>query len=108
MMNRILSPRSLGLSPGCLLLSTACFIALCTAGCGFIANAANALPLTVKAAYPGLAGKTTAVMVWPEPMIKINYPRIQADITASLQQKLMDAQKKDKPDELKGTSFPVS
>jgi hypothetical protein len=47
-------------------------------------------------------------MVWPEPMVKINYPRIQADITASLQQKLLEAQTKEKPDDLKGTSFPVS
>jgi hypothetical protein len=82
--------------------------AMLCAGCGILANAANAMPLIVKAAYPGLKGKTTAVMVWPEPAVKINYPRIQADIIASLQQKLMDVQKKDKPEDLQDTAFPVS
>ena len=99
-----LRPQSSVVVITCICLAAA---VLC-AGCGLIANAANAMPLVIKAAYPGLKGKTTAVMVWPEPAVKIDYPRIQADIIASLQQKLMDAQKTEKPDDLKDTTFPVS
>lgn len=81
---------------------------LLLAGCPLIPIVAQALPKIVPAQYPGLQGKSAAVMVWAERDITINYPTIQGDIMAGILRKLQDAQAKQKPAELKGTTFPVS
>lgn len=81
---------------------------LLLSGCPAAGVIASALPKIVPAQYAGLKGKTTAIVVWAERDITIDYPTIQADITAGLTKKLQDAQVKDKPDELEGTTFPVS
>jgi hypothetical protein len=98
-MKHWLSPKPLVLS---LLLAT-----LCT-GCGLFAVAARAMPKIVPAAYPGLKGKSSAVMIWTERMIRTDFPTIESDISASLLKKLQDAQAKEKPDDLKGSTFPVT
>src|SRR5688572_15112991 len=81
---------------------------LMLSGCPGMAIIAQALPIIVPAQYPGLAGKTTAVMVWTEPQIKNDFPTLPGDIIASLQKKLQDVQVKEEPDDLKGTTFPVT
>ncbi len=71
---------------------------------GLIAQAA---PHYTDAAYKGLPDQTTVVMVWVDRKIKMDNPDLQISVAAGLQGKLIDIQKTLKPDELKGTIFPV-
>lgn len=68
---------------------------------------ARAVPKHIAAQYKGLAGQTVAVMVWAERGVRIDYSYLQLDIASGVQRKLLDAQAVDKPDELKGTTFPI-
>jgi hypothetical protein len=70
--------------------------------------AARAMPKIVPAAYPGLKGKTVAVMVWTDDAINIDWPKMSIDVAAGVQKKLKLAQQYDEPDELKGTTFPTT
>jgi hypothetical protein len=77
-------------------------------GCPAAAIIAQALPKIVPAQYAGLKGKSTAIVVWAERDITIDFPTIQADITAGLTKKLQEAQVAEEPDDLKDTTFPVT
>jgi len=75
-------------------LSMAFGLLLCIlpAGCTILGVAAHALPPpTIEASYQGLAGQTCAVMVWADRGLRIDYPSIQLDAAASLQNKLKGA-----------------
>ena len=77
-------------------------------GCAIFATLARVVPKIVPAVYPGLKGKDVAVMVWADRAISIDWPAMSIDITATTQKKLLAAQTTDKPDELEGTTFPVT
>ncbi len=95
-----LSPKSLFLSPLLLLLLLP--------GCAIFGVLAQALPNNIPAAYAGLKGKDSAVMVWTDRTIAVDWPALSIDIMNGVQKKLMEAQKADKPNELEGTTFPVT
>ena len=82
------------------------------AGCQYPAAAlgiiAQAIPKHVDAAYKGLAGQPVVVMVWADQGARLDNPLLQEDVAAALQDKLIKVQAEDKPDALKGTTFPVS
>ena len=67
-----------------------------------------ALPKTVDAAYKGLAGQQTVVMVWTDKAVRLDHPELRGEVAAAVQDKLINAQLADKPDALKGMTFPFS
>ena len=75
------------------------------AGIGLIAQA---IPRTVDAAYKGLAGQQTVVMVWADSAVRLDNPLLQEDVAAAVQDKLITIQAAEHPDGLKGTTFPVA
>lgn len=76
-------------------------------GCNIIgAVAAKAPKPDILAAYKGLAGKSVGIMVYVDPDAAMNWPTLQLDLANLLQYKLLQAQKDDKADDLKGTTFP--
>jgi hypothetical protein len=81
------------------------------AGCAQIGAAggliAQAIPKNVDAAYKGLAGQQVIVMVWADPGVRLDKPDLQEDVAAAVQDKLISIQKDEKPDALKGATFPV-
>jgi len=87
-----------------------CCLLFNAVGCNLFAGVgavtARAFPKHIEAAYKGLKGQTVAVMVWPERGVRIDNPYLQLDLAAGLQKTLQDIQATDKPDELKGTTFP--
>jgi hypothetical protein len=100
------SPRRLMLWP--MLLSTAWV----SHGCdqigvvgGFLAAA---VPKRVAAAYKGLANQTCVVCVWVDQGPRMDYPDLQLDLASGLQNKLIEVQAADHPDELTKTTFPVN
>ncbi len=91
----------------CILTSALIFQSGCTTIGAVGGLVAQAVPREVDAAYKGLAGQTVIVMVWLDRGLKLDFPDLQLDIASSLQNKLIDQQQTEKPDELKGTEFPV-
>jgi hypothetical protein len=95
----------------CILHSALALSLLATNGCdtagALMGVVAQAIPRHVDAAYKGMAGQTVIVMVWMDRGLKADYPDLQMDIAASLQGKLIDVARDQKPDLLKGTVFPV-
>ncbi|CAN5567839.1 hypothetical protein BH10PLA1_BH10PLA1_09760 [soil metagenome] len=89
-------------------LSFVLIACLTVPGCSIFSTIARTMPKIVPAAYAGLKGKDTVVMVWADRAIATDWPSITIDITASTQKKLLNAQAADKPDELDGTTFPAS
>ncbi len=75
------------------------------AGLGVIAQA---IPRPVDAAYKGLAGQQTIVLVWADRGVRLDNPLLQEDVAAAVQDKLINVQRDESPDALKGTTFPVS
>jgi len=69
---------------------------------------ARNIPRHIDAAYKGLGHQTVIVMVWLDPGIKADYPDLQMDVAASVQNKLIEVTTTEKPDLLKGTTFPVA
>ena len=80
---------------------------LALASCQYFAAAAAVTPQYESARYKGLAHQTVGIMVWADRGILIDWPTIQQDLAGSVQNKLKLSMKEDKPDELKGTAFPV-
>ena len=74
------------------------------AGCAAAGFVAQAIPQSVKAEYPGLAGQKVAVMVWADRGARIDFPNLQLDTANQIQADLA-SQVKDKS-ELAKTEFP--
>jgi hypothetical protein len=84
----------------CLLFCS--FLLFAASGCAVLGVAAHALPPpTIEASYQGLAGQSCAVMVWADRGLRIDYPSIQLDAAASLQNKLKLAKA------MKDTTWPL-
>jgi hypothetical protein len=78
-----------------------------TAGCpvlGILADKAG--PAPVKAAYPGLAGQSVAIMVVTDKGTQQEHRRIQLDVAERLDASLQIMTKADNVDEVKGTKYP--
>jgi hypothetical protein len=91
----------------CLLLTLLLSLLPLCGGCnvvGFVTYAAP--PPIVEAQYTGLAGKRVSVMVWADRGIRIDWPTLQLDLGAAIQQKLAKETEKKKP--LEGASFPYT
>jgi hypothetical protein len=86
----------------CLLLNTGCETVGAVGGL-----LARNIPRHIDAAYKGLAGQTVIVMVYIDRGLKMDHPGLQLDVASSLQTKLINTAKDDKPDTLKGAVFPV-
>lgn len=69
---------------------------------------AQAVPRYVEPAYKGLAGQQVIVMVWADQKVRLDYPDLQEDVAAALQNKLIEVQAAEKPDGMKDATFPVS
>lgn len=86
-------------------------IALSVTGCNVLGPAGGvigqAIPEHVAAEYAGLAHQRVAIMVWAEPGIHTDFPYLQMDLAAGLQEKLKALQLDPKPKELEETQFPV-
>jgi hypothetical protein len=89
-----------------------CALALSVSGCDQIGAlgglVARNIPRHVDAAYKGLAGKSVIVMVEMDRSMRMDYPDLQLDLAGSLQSKLIAIARDQKPDLMKGTTFPVS
>ncbi len=87
-----------------LLLAGAC-------GCQLLGIvAAKAPPRTVPAAYQDLAGRRTAVWVWVDRAVDLDYPRLSLDVATRVQTNLAsvrDGGNNRQKRELAGISFPV-
>ena len=85
---------------------------LSVAGCDQFGAAAGviaqAIPKDVDAAYKGLAGQKVVVMVWADNGVRLDNPELQLDVSAALQDKLINVQTTAKPEALAGTTFPFS
>ena len=93
--------RRVGLGGVCVLLAVG------VGGCALAGILGRALPPpTIAPKYSNLKNQTVAVMVWTDRGIAIEQPNLQYELTAMIQKKLLDAQKKDKPKELEGMKFP--
>ena len=92
------------------LLCTAALLSM--AGCAQFGAAAGlvaqAIPKDVDAAYKGLAGQQVIVMVWADRGVRLDNPLLQEEVAAAVQDKLINVQAAEKPDALKGTTFPVA
>lgn len=76
-------------------------------GCNIFGAIAGKAPKPdILAAYNGLAGKSVGVMVYVDPNAAMNWPTLQLDLANYLQFKLKEAQKDEKLEDLKGTTFP--
>src|SRR5687768_16867542 len=91
-----------------LLLLGLCLLA---GGCQLLGIVASKAPArTVPPAYEGLAGKTTAVWVWVDPGVDLDYPRLSLDVATRLQRNLetvRDRGNRRQKGELKETTFPI-
>jgi hypothetical protein len=87
---------------------TALLIAQTLVGCQIFGLAGRVLPdPTIGASYHGLQNHTTAVMVWTDRAMAVDWPRLQLDLTRGIQSRLQDlaSKPKDHPKELEGTKF---
>ena len=91
-----------------LMVAALCLVALAGSGCGQIAgNVAKAFPpAEVPASYKRLKGQSVAVLVWADPAIRTDWPRLQYDITSGMLDKLQQAKTAKTPD-FEGTTFPI-
>ena len=78
-------------------------------GCQLLGIAASKLPPpTIPAAYDNLAGQRTAVWVWVDPAVDLDYPRLSLDVATGLQRNLETARDTGgAKEELAGVSFPI-
>jgi hypothetical protein len=76
-------------------------------GCQIFGLAGRVLPdPTVGAKYKGLQNQHTAVMVWMDRSLAIDWPRLQLDLTRGIEGRLAElAKAKHPPRDLKGTTF---
>ena len=85
---------------------------LSVAGCSQLGAAggviAHAIPKHVDAAYKGLAGQQVVVMVWADRAVRTDHHDLPGEVAAALQDKLIKVQVAEKPDALKGMTFPYS
>ncbi len=97
--------------PGRFGFAVSLLVALATAGCNVLGPVGGiigqAIPQKVAPEYAGLAHQRIAIMVWAEPGIRTDFPYLQVDTAAGLQEKFKQLQTTDKPDELEGATFPV-
>lgn len=83
-------------------------VLLALGGCQIIGYVASAVPKYIPAQYAGLKGQSVAVMVWVEPGLRIDWGlKLQIDLASSIQKKL-EAQTKDKAEDMEGTTYPVN
>lgn len=82
---------------------------LSLSGCAAFGVAASKLlpPEKIAPAYKGLLGHSVAIMVWADHGLRLDYPSIQLDIAAGLQNKFRLAQTVGKSKDLAGTTFPL-
>jgi hypothetical protein len=103
------TPRPLLLHAAFCILTSAFLLLPC--GCDQIGAVlglgAYVVPKKVDAAYKGMPNQTVVVMVWMDRAMRADHPDLQLDVAAGLQSKLISVQQTDKPDQLKGTIFPV-
>lgn len=82
-----------------------------TSGCALLGLAASrAPPRTVPPAYDRLAGNSTAVWVWVDAAVDLDYPRLSLDVATRIQKNLEDARDRGnnrQKKELEGMSFPI-
>ena len=98
-----LAMRRLGVGGACV------YLAMAAGGCALAGLIGRALPgPTIAPKYTNLKKQTVAVMVWTDRGVAIEQPNLQYELAAMIQQKLLDAQQKDKPKELEGMKFPWS
>jgi hypothetical protein len=87
-------------------------IALLACGCQLLGIAASKAPArTVPPAYEGLAGKTTAVWIWVDPAVDLDYPRLSLEVATRMQRNLETARDRGnrrQKRELEGVSFPIA
>jgi hypothetical protein len=87
-------------------------LSLLAGGCQLLGIVASKAPArTVPAAYEGLAGKTTAVWIWVDPAVDLDYPRLSLEVATRLQRNLetvRDRGNRRQKRELEGTIFPIS
>ena len=76
-------------------------------GCQLFGLIGRVLPdPTVGAKYHGLQNQNTAVMIWMDRSMAIDWPRLQLDLSRGIQTRLADlAKAKNPPKDLKGTTF---
>lgn len=95
-----------------MILPTVLAIAWVSHGCdtigAMVGVVASAVPRHVDAAYKGLAGQPCVIVVWVDRGVRMDYPDLQVDLAAGLQNKLIEVQAADHPDALKLTQFPVT
>lgn len=77
--------------------------ALFTTGCALFGWAASSMPRSEDAKYKGLAKQRTAVMVWADRGIRIDYPNLPLDLGNTIQVTLLS---KAKEDDVKEIQFP--
>jgi hypothetical protein len=86
-------------------------VALMSAGCNVLGPVGGligqAVPEKVSAEYAGLAHMKVAIMVWAESGVRTDFPYLQVDTAAGLQEKFKALQKSDNPKELEEATFPV-
>lgn len=79
------------------------FLCLSVTGCNLIGAASKLMPPeTIQPKYVGLAGQRVAVMVWVDRGLAIDYPGLNTDTCAAIQNALQSSQ----ANELKGAVFP--
>jgi hypothetical protein len=78
-----------------------------TSGCQILGIASKVLPPpTIDAAYKGLGKEKTAVMVWSDRAMMINWPRLQEDLSRGITTRIKDiVEAKDPPKFLIGATF---
>jgi hypothetical protein len=83
------------------------FIASLGAGCQLFGLAGRVLPdPTVAPKYKGLQNQNTAVMIWMDRSMAIDWPRLQLDLSRGIEGRLADmAKEKKPPKDLTGTTF---
>ena len=95
-----------------LLTAVALALPLTVAGCDQLGAAggvlAYAIPKSVDAAYKGLAGQQAVVMVWTDRAVRLDHPELRGEVAAAVQDKLINVQMAEKPDALKGMTFPFA
>lgn len=93
------------------LLASLVLVSAAASGCTLLGIAASrAPPRTVPPAYDELAGNSTAVWVWVDSAVDLDYPRLSLDVATRIQKNLEEARdrgNKRQKKELQGLSFPI-
>lgn len=78
-------------------------------GCNILgAVAGKVVPApTIYPKYKGFQEQSIAVMVWADRAVAIDYPRLQLDLAGAVQNQLNPEDKRKRPREFKGSTWPV-